>query len=140
MRRTLAMNLYVGAYLVALCLLFYFALAAAGIVPRPAAQGGSGPPRAVLVGFVTIIGLLGFAGFLAAAFWPSAPKRAWLWPVAALPPLFWFAPDVPQLTDFLANPNSPVRFAFALLSSVALVTLAATAVIAMLQARGLGRG
>ena len=140
MRRTLAMNIYVGAYVVAVCLLVYFALAAAGIVPRPAGQGNQGPPRAVLFAFVGVIGLLGVAALLAAAFWDSAPRRAWFWPVAALPPIFWFAPDVPQLAGFLANPSSPLRFGFALVASLALSTLAVTAVISMMQARSSVRG
>ena len=138
--RTLAMNIYIGAYVVAVCLLVYFVLAAAGIVPRPAGPGSPGPPRAPLVVSVAIIAVLGAAGLLAAALWDLAPTRAWFWPVAALPPVFWFAPDLPQFAGFLANPNSLWRFAFALVSSVSLVTMVVTAVISTLQARGSGRG
>ncbi len=139
MRRTLAMNLYIGADVAAVCLLVYFALAAAGIAPRPVGQDRPGPPQAVFVLVVAIIGVLGLGGLGAAVFWGSAPRRAWFWPVAALPPIFWFAPDLPQFAGFLANPSSPWQFAFALVSSASLLTLAVTAAVSMLQARVVGR-
>ena len=134
-RRTLAMNLYITTYVVADCLLVYFGLAAAGIAPRPNPQATAGPSRAVLLVLVGTVGALGICGLLAAALWSSAPRRPWFWPVAAVPPVLWFAPDTPQLVGFLADPRSGWRFGLAIISSASLLTLVIAAVVSAVQAR-----
>ena len=136
MRRTLAMKIYIGAYAVAVLALVYFALAVAGIAPLPGGRGSPASARAVLTLVAAAVAVLSACAVAAAALWDSAPRRAWFWPVAALPPIVWFAPDVSQLAAAFANANEPLRFAFATVTGISLIALAMAAVVSMLQAHG----
>jgi len=139
MRRTRAMKVYITADVVVVFILIYFALAFAGIVPRPA-RAGAGQPGAAQIAITGLAAILSAAGLVAAAFWHSAPQRAWLWPVAALPPVLFFLPDVAQFAGFLVKPSSLWMFLFAALILISVVTLAVTAVVSMRQVRAARRG
>ncbi len=127
------MKVYIGAYTGLFLLLIYFALAWAGVVPRPR-PAASAPQvaQAVVLGLAL---LLSGAALALAARWSAAPRRAWFWPLAAVPPVLFFAPDLPEFASLVTQPPSLLVFAFALLAVLSLPALVIGAALATLQAR-----
>lgn len=129
----LPMKIYVVADVVLLVLVAYFALAFAGVVPRPT-RAASGGPGAAAVAVAAVVAALQVPG-LAVMFRPSNRRRAWLWLVAALPPILFFLPDIAQLITFVSRRGSTGVFLLALLTLAGMVALAITAAVSFMQVR-----
>lgn len=127
------MTVYLAAYTLLFLLLIYFALAWSGVVPRP--RPTQNTPTAAQGAVLGLALLLSAAGLAAAALWSAAPRRAWLWPVAALPPVIFFLPALGEMVGLLSAPPSALIFAFALLGVIGVPALVVAAAVAALQAR-----
>jgi hypothetical protein len=124
--RTFAMRVYVGAYLamIAVALYVLFVL----VLPNAAEAGAF----VLIFAFFLVLFVLATA---AAVFWQSAPRRAWLWPVAMLPGIAFFLLNAPFLVYDLVRPANVPGFPLALTITVTAVTLLVAGVASALDAR-----
>lgn len=129
----LAKQVYFAADVILLILVIYFVLAFAGFVPRPTGPGAARPGVAALV-IAVLVALLQGAG-IAAVLSATAARKAWLWPLAALPPILFFAPDVGQLLSFILRPRSAIAFVLAALALASLVSLVISALVLVWRVR-----
>jgi uncharacterized cupredoxin-like copper-binding protein len=124
--RTFAMRVYVGAYLAILAVAIYVFVIL--ILPNAA---GAGPFLAIFAIFVVLF----VAATAAAAFWRSAARRGWFWPVAMLPGIAFYLLNAPFLVYDLVRPANVPGFPTALAFTVAAVTLLISGVASALDAR-----
>jgi cupredoxin-like protein len=124
--RTFAMRVYVGAYLAIIAVAIYVFVAL--LLPN-AAQAGA------FVAIFAIFVVLFVAATAAAAFWRSAARRAWFWPVAMLPGIAFYLLNAPFLAYDLLRPANVPGFPTALVFTVAAVTLLISGIAAALDAR-----
>jgi hypothetical protein len=126
--RTFAMRVYIGAYLAALAVATYVFVI---LVLPNASSPEAGPFVPIFVAFLALF----LAATAAAAFWPSAPRRAWFWPVAMLPGIAFYLLNAPFLVYDLVRPANvpgfPISFGF----TVTAVTLLIAGVASALDAR-----
>jgi uncharacterized cupredoxin-like copper-binding protein len=126
--RTFAMRVYVGAYLAAFAVAIYVFVT---LVLPNASSPEAGPFVPIFVIFLAL-----FAGVTAAAaFWPSASRRAWFWPVAMLPGLAFYLLNAPFLAYDLVRPANVPGFPVAFGFTVAAVTLLISGIASALDAR-----
>jgi uncharacterized cupredoxin-like copper-binding protein len=124
--RTFAMRVYVAAYLAIIAVAIYVFVAL--LLPN-AAQAGA------FVAIFAIFVVLFVAATAAAAFWRSAARRAWFWPVAMLPGIAFYLLNAPFLSYDLLRPANVPGFPTALVFTVAAVALLISGIAAALDAR-----
>jgi plastocyanin len=123
--RTFAMRVYIGAYLVLIAISVYVLV----VLVLPSAEAG---PFAVI--FAVFLALF-VAATAAAAFWRSAPRKAWFWPVAVLPGVAFYLLNAPFLLYDLLRPANVPGFPLSFSLTVSAVTLLVAAVASTLDAR-----
>jgi plastocyanin len=123
--KTFAMRVYIGAYLVLIAISVYVLVVL--VLPSPEA----GPFALIFAVFLALF----VAATAAAAFWRSAPRRAWFWPVAALPGVAFYLLNAPFLLYDLLRPANVPGFPVSFALTVAAITLLVATVASTLDAR-----
>jgi uncharacterized cupredoxin-like copper-binding protein len=70
-----------------------------------------------------------------ATFWPSAPRRAWFWPVGAIPTLLFWLLNAPALPYTITHPAQSGPFTAVLPATVGTAVVVVTAILAFREAR-----